>query len=139
MKNFLQKMPDKLKAFLDVHQIYGVNMCFYSDINEKAEFSSIYFVVANGFFYKIKIENNLIEKYDGKLIEGIYSDPLLTNGKLYLKYDGKKVFLTCYSKAFASYISSIERYLIKAIKNELEEKDYQDYDKNSFSLHFVIP
>ena len=44
------------------------------------------------------------------------------------------MFLTYYSKAFASYISSIERYLIKAIKNELEDKDYQDYDKNSFKV-----
>lgn len=134
MKNFLQKMPDKLKAFLDTHQIYGVNMCFYSDINEKAEFANVYFIVANGLFYKIKLEDNYIEEFKGELIEGIYTDALLTNGKLYLKYDGKKVFLTYYSKAFASYISSIERYLIKAIKNELEDKDYQDYDKNSFKV-----
>ena len=90
MENFLQKMPDKLKAFLDCHQIYGVNMCFYTDIDEKANFTPIYFIVANGFFYKIKLEENSIEKYKGELIEGIYSDPLLTNGKLYLKYDNKK-------------------------------------------------
>ena len=65
MENFLQKMPDKLKAFLDCHQIYGVNMCFYTDIDEKANFTPIYFIVANGFFYKIKLEEKSIEKYSG--------------------------------------------------------------------------
>ena len=136
MDSFLQKMPDKLKAFLDDHQIYGVNMCFYTDINEKAEFTPIYFIVANGLFYKIKLEENYIEKYEGLKIEGIVVDPLLTNGKLFLKYDNKKIFLSYYSKAFANLIPSIERYLLKAIKNELDEKDYNDFKQGNHTVKY---
>ena len=39
--------------------------------------------------------------------------------------------MSCYSKAFANNISYIEKYLLKALKNELEEKDYIDLEKSS--------
>ena len=131
MQDFLQKMPNELKAFLDQKQIYGIDMCFYTDIDEKASFTPIYFIVANGLFYKINLEKEKIETFEGNKIEGIYTDNLLTNSRLYLKYDNSKVFLSYYSNAFNKYISSIEKYLLKAINKTLDDNDYNDFFKNN--------
>lgn len=134
MQDFLQSIPNELKLFLDEKQIYGINMCFYTDIDENAMFNNVYFVVANKSLYKIKLNTKEIVKYDGSKIQGIYTDALLTNSRLYLKYDDKKEFLTCYDKKFSKMIGLIDRFLLKAINNELTEEDYNDKDVTKHAI-----
>lgn len=126
--DFIIKMPDELKTFLDKKHIYGVDLCFNTDLDENASFTPIYYIVANGFFYKINLKNEEIKEFDGSKIEGFYVDNLLTNFKLYLKYDDKKVFLSYYSKQLVNLISFAERYLLKAIKKELTDEDLNNED-----------
>lgn len=126
MNDFICKIPNELKPFLDQQKIYDVDMFFYTNLDENASFHKVYFVISDYKLYKIKLNDNFIESYEAKLIEGIYYDQLLTNGKLFLKYNNEKLFLTCYDKEFVNNISLIDRYLLKALNKQLTSSDYED-------------
>ena len=123
MNDFINKIPNELKPFLDENKIYDVDMCFFTTLDENCLYNNVYFVVCNNKLYKINLKTNEIITFEGNLVEGIFVDQLLTNGKLYLKYNNEKVFLTCYDKQFVNNISLIDRYLLKALKKELTEND----------------
>ena len=74
---FLEKIPDKLKQFLDLNNIFGVNLYYATDLDEDMKYKSIHFVVSNNTLFKINLENNKIEQFSRSIIDGVYIDYLL--------------------------------------------------------------
>lgn len=126
---FLEKIPDKLKQFLDLNNIFGVNLYYATDLDEYMKYKPIHFVVSNNTLFKINLENNKIEQFSRSIIDGVYIDYLLTNGRIYLKTkDGKIIFLSYFSKTNSARAILFERYLIKALDNQLTDDDYNNPD-----------